>query len=334
VKIERLTPLEAMRWHDALPAQRRIATLSPAYVLADARRDASLEPVFFGYREGDAFWLHGVQRAAIPAIGGVDQQSPYGYGGPAANTSDAPFLERAWECYRAACREEGVLAEFVRLHPMAIDDWMYGGVVREDRQTVTIDLRVTDLRASFTGRCRTSLRKAQASGVTAAVASRELITGRFSDFYREAMQAIGATDFYLFGDEFFRGLQGWDKAELLVCQREGRWLSAGLFLTDGELMEYHLSATNDEGRKLGATNVLLDAAAQLARSRGCSHLYLGGGTSAAPDNALLKFKGSFSAQRRPFRIGFTAFQEDRYNELRTQYASAGKAVNRFLFYRD
>jgi hypothetical protein len=323
-----------MRWHAALPAERRIATLSPAYVLADAARDSSLEPLFFGYREGDSFWLHGVHRAPIPGIGGVDQQSPYGYGGPAANTSDAGFLARAWERYRSACKEEDVLAEFVRLHPMAIDAGTYGGAVREDRQTVVVDLGVPDLLAAYTPRCRTSLRKAHARGVSAAVVRRELICERFGDFYRKGMEAIGAPGFYLFGDDYFRAFERWDKAKLIVCEQQGRWLSAGIFLTDGKLMEYHLSATNEEGRKVCATNVLLDTAAQLAHAGGCTHLYLGGGTNAAPDNALLKFKGSFSDDRRPFSIGCTAFQEDRYNELRSQFAVVGKAVNRFLFYRD
>jgi hypothetical protein len=332
--MERLTAEEAVQWHAALPVERRIATLSPEYVLADALRDPALEPLFFGYREDKALWLHGVHRSVVPGLDCVDHQSPYGYGGPAASTSDAGFLSRAWDAYSARCREERVLAEFVRLHPMAADAHAYGGLVREDRQTVVIDLRVPDLRAAYAARCRTSLRKAQNSQVTVEAAPRELISGRFGAFYRDGMQAIGATSFYLFNDDYFGAFEKWGKAELIVCEREGEWLSAGLFLTDGEIMEYHLSATSAEGRKYGATNALLDGAAQLARARGCSYLYLGGGTTAAPDNALLNFKASFSGERRPFSIGFTAFQQQRYEALRAHYAAAGKPVNRFLFYRD
>lgn len=49
------------------------------------------------------------------------------------------------------------------------------------------------------------------------------------------------------------------------------------FLKDGNVMEYHLSATTPAGRNLGATNLLLDAAAHLGQEQGCSFLYLGGG---------------------------------------------------------
>lgn len=332
--IQRLTPEEASRWYAQLPAERRLATLSPEYVLADALRDGALEPAFFGFREGDAFWLHAVHRSVVPGTGDLDQQSPYGYGGPVSNSNDAGFLSRAWNCYVQGCRDEGVLAEFVRLHPMVAGETYYGGLVRTDRQTVVVDVRPADQRAGYAARCRTALRKAENNQVSASVAPRDMIAEGFAAFYREGMQSIGATGFYLFGDDYFRAFAEWRNAELIVCEREGRWLSAGLFLTEGTVMEYHLSATNAEGRKYCATNLLLDAAAQVARSRGCTHLYLGGGTGPEADNPLLNFKASFSEERRPFLIGFTAFDAQRYDALRDEYVREDKPVNRYLFYRN
>src|SRR3569833_2447831 len=118
-----------------MPAERRIATLSPDFVVADSLRDDDLVPCFFGYREENALWLHGVHRSLIPGMPGMfDHQSPYGYGGPISNVNTPDFLARAWSAYMETCRAEQVLAEFVRLHPM-VDTQFYGGIVREDRNT-------------------------------------------------------------------------------------------------------------------------------------------------------------------------------------------------------
>jgi len=329
-----LSAQEAGRWHASLSPERRLATLSPDYVIGDALRDPALRPCFLGYREDGQFWMHGVHRANIPGMDCLDQQSPYGYGGPSSNSDSPDFLARAWQAYVLMCRDEGVLAEFIRLHPLAHASSAYGGLNRHDRQTVALDLRCPDLRASYSGRCRTSIRKAERAGLTVRVVAAEDISRRFGAFYRAGMRALGAHAFFAFNDAYFSNFEKWDCAQLFVCELNGEWLAAGLFLTDGTVMEYHLSASTDEGRKYGATNLLLDAAAHEARRRGCATLYLGGGSDTREDNSLLTFKSSFSDVRHPFEIGFTAFADDRYQALKDEFIQQGKTVNRFLFYRE
>ncbi len=331
--IEHLSADEACRWYASLAPERRLATLSPDYVIADALRDPALHPCFFGYREGGQFWLHGVHRSAVPGFDFLDQQSPYGYGGPSSNADSREFLARAWQAYVSMCRDEGVLAEFVRFHPMGSSIAAYGGVVREDRQTVVLDVQAADLRASYSGRCRTAIRKAEQGGLTVRLASPECIGRHFPDFYRAGMRAIGADAFFAFNDAYFEYFEKWSGVQLLVCELNGEWLAAGLFLTQGAVMEYHLSASTALGRKHAAANLLLDAAAHEARRRGCTDLYLGGGTDGRADNALLSFKGSFSRGRRPFSIGFTAFSPQRYDALKDAFVREGKSAHRFLFYR-
>ena len=125
--IQVLSLQEALDWYQALPANEQLATLSPHYVLADARRDDHLQPLFLGYREGESFWLHGVHRAALPVDEpGFDHQSAYGYGGPMANCRQPEFLQRAWQAYVGYCEKTDVLAEFVRLHPMTEQSALYG----------------------------------------------------------------------------------------------------------------------------------------------------------------------------------------------------------------
>lgn len=331
--IQHLSPEEARCWFAALPAEQRIATLSPEYVMVDSLRDDELKPCFLGYRERQEFWLHGVHRSKIPGMDCFDHQSPYGYGGPVSNSHSRDFLSRAWNRYVEFCRAENVLAEFVRFHPLAGNPPIYGGLIKEDRQTVVVDVHQDDPWTEYSTRSRTAIRKAINSGLTVRAGRRGEITEQFASFYRAAMRAIGADDFYLFNDAYFEAFEAWPSAELLVCERNGEWLSAGLFLSDGQVMEYHLSATTLPGRNINATNLLLDAAARLAKEQGRAYLYLGGGTNSDADNPLFFFKQSFSKIRRPFRIGFMAFSEERYYALRSEFAREGKPVNRFLFYR-
>jgi len=318
---------------DFLPADRKLFTLSPRYVQGDAARDASLEPLFVRYAEQDAFWLHGVHLGRAEPLRGYDLQSPYGYGGPVSNSDDAGFWSRAWSHYGRWCVERGVVAEFIRLHPLAAAWQRYGGLMVPDRPTVAIALEAADLRAQYAVRCRTAVRKAEAHGLAVGEAPPRQIVEQFAQLYRQGMAALGATDFYRFDDRYFAAFSGMDNVHLLVCKQGERWLAAGLFLQDGRTLEYHLSVTTQEGRKLAATNLLLDHAAAFGRERGLKTLFLGGGTDGRPDNPLLFFKSGFSGWRMPFRIGYAIHQPDVYDALKRDYQAQGLATGRVLFYR-
>lgn len=319
----------AARFFARLPAHRRIATLSPAYVCADARRDDALEPVFFLYEDGRGFWLHGAHRAAIPEGDRFDLQSPYGYGGPLSDCDDPGFRADAWCAYQTACLQQGIVVEFVRLHPLSTRQH-YPGATVADRQTVVIDLADGEWRSRYAVRCRTAIRKASKSGARVVELPWGDVVGRFAEFYRDAMRRIGAGPFYLFGDDYFHALATLPGLRLLVCEHEGEWLSAGIFLSHGESMEYHLSGTSVRGREFAATNLLIDVAAAVAAAEGLSVLYLGGGTDASPDNALLLFKSGFSPRRLTYSYGYTVFDSAYYETLRARARYHG---GRVLFYR-
>lgn len=320
---------EASGYFARLPASRRIATLSPAYIAADAMRDPQLEPVFLLYEDARGFWLHGAHLAAMPDTAHFDLQSAYGYGGPVADCDDPAFRADAWRVCKQVCREKSIVVEFVRLHPLA--SWQaYSGTAVPDRQTVVIDVRSDDWRASYEIRCRTAVRKAIKAGVEVVEHPLQDVAGRFAGYYRDGMQRIGATSFYLFSDAYFQAMSEVPGLRLLACVLDGEWLAAGLFLTGGDCVEYHLSATSERGRQLSATNLLIDAAAQLASEQGLSMVYLGGGIDASPDNALLSFKASFSPLRLTYCYGYAIHDPACYSMLRTR---AGYEGSRVLFYR-
>lgn len=315
-----------------LPPRLRLFTLSPAYCAADSRRDPALTPRWFAWTEGENFWLHAAHHGQVPNSPWHDLQSPYGYGGPVANCEDSDFLARAWTAWEEWCRNEGILAEFVRFHPMADNGRLYGGTVRDDRQTVAIPLTQPPL-AGYSVRARTAVRKAIKAGIRARWLPAVEHAAEFGAFYRAGMAAIGADGSYLFGDDYFAALTGLPGAKLLVCEKDGAWLAAGLFLSNGQVMEYHLSATSPEGKSLSATNLLLHEAAETAHAAGHTWLYLGGGTDGRADNPLLFFKAGFSGQGFTFRIGWHIFEPAAYEVLKARWQANHAPSARVLFYR-
>jgi lipid II:glycine glycyltransferase (peptidoglycan interpeptide bridge formation enzyme) len=120
---------------------------------------------------------------------------------------------------------------------------------------------------------------------------------------------------------------------LLAVRRQNEVLAAAVFLFGAQVVEYHLSGTTAEGRRLGATNLLLHAAASRARLDGRIGLYLGGGTDSSPDNPLLRFKESFAAASHTFRIGSRILDPERYEQLKREFAEQARGSRRVLFYR-
>lgn len=318
---------------DALPAQMQWPTLSPAYVAADALRDPQLTPIFLVSREGGGFLMHAVHEARIPGLDACDWQSAYGYGGPIVHDMDAEALTRAWPRLDAEASTRHVVAEFVRFHPGTENHRFYNGFVCEDRPVVAIDLTERDLFASYRDSSRRQIRKTERTGLQTRWETQDYALTHFPGFYRRCMREIGADNFYLFADAYFERLLRLPSARVLsVCNSE-ECLSMALFLFGPKQAEYHLSGTLRAGRQSGATNLLMHTAAQMAQSSGCRLLYLGGGTSARPDDPLLRFKETFSPARRVFRIGHKIHDPRAYECLREAEPELAANSNRILFYR-
>ena len=302
--------------YERLPAAQRIVSLSPAFAAADALRDPTLrcEHALWEDPAAGSAWLHSVHLRPLGAVAsGVEGQgalSPYGYGGPLTE-GEGPW-DAAWSAWQGWCRSQGVLAEFCRFHPQAQGHPAFGGTVQENRATVSIDLTLDDPEAGFNSLTRRKVARARKAGVASRWSQDPADWARYAGFYREAMQAIAATDFYFFPDAYFEALRQVPGARLLVCELGGRWLSGGVYLLGPQVMEYHLGASSAQGKKLGTACLLQAEAATTGRAAGARDLYLGGGTDASPDNPLLFYKLGFSRRTLPFRVGEAIHDDNRY----------------------
>lgn len=315
IALQVLDAATAQAWFDALPPALRVRSLSPDFGQADVAREAGLACVHLGYVEGAQHWLHTAHlRAAGSARAAI---SPYGYGGPLANTHDAAFIGRAWQAYQAWARGAGVLGEFCRFHPQADHTRFFGGEVLFNRQTVSVDLTVDDVAAQYNTLARRKIRKAQ--GVAVRWSSDAADWAAYGPFYREAMAAMQAQPRYHFGDAYFSALSRLPGAELCILAEGDEWLSAGVYLFQQGggpgTLEYHLGASSAAGHGRGTAYLLQHAAALEGQRRGLAHLYLGAGTTPEPDNPLYFYKRCFSRRELPFHIGRAIHDPAGYREF-------------------
>jgi hypothetical protein len=331
--ILRLSPSESQEWFHRLPLARQISTLSPAYVVADAARDVSLTPLFLGYREDNFFWLHGVHCGRVEQVDCLDFQSAYGYGGPLSNCDDEAFLSRAWTAYSEWCENNQILAEFVRLHPLAIGWQRYMGTVREDRSTVVVPLEVDDISINYSRRCKRSIQKAERGNLESGILPNEEIAKGFPAFYRQGMEDLQADSFYFFSDHYFNQLAKLSNAKLIVARKGSEWVSAAIILIGAEVVEYHLGASSPYGKQLAASSLIHHEIACYAKANGARFYYLGGGTDGSPENSLFVFKSGFSQSRLPFRYGFSIHRPEVYATFKESFERSHGKKPRVLFYR-
>jgi serine/alanine adding enzyme len=234
-------------------------------------------PLFL--RAGDAVF------AAILRDGPTDVITPYGYGGPIG----AGF----WEPYEEWCRANGVVTTFVRFHPLYANHRDVPPSVEVELLGGTVAWRLDeegDLFERMHRHHRRVARKALAAGVepTAAVAPESLEP--FRSLYEQTMERQAAAGFYYFPPEYWRALET-DLREHVVLFEAGDEAKL-LCLAAPPWLHYHLGASSDAGRKLGAGTLLFLEAARWAQELGYTRFHLGGGVGGRRDS-LYEFKLRF-----------------------------------------
>lgn len=309
-----------------------------AYLLSDYLASAVQldegRPIFLhlGAGSGDVVFTAIVRD--VPGTALKDVTTPYGYGGPVA-VGDDPPTSRFSELYEEWCAANGIVSSFVRFHPLFTNHLYAGPSVHIASLGSTVGWRLGDgdLFAAMHRSHRNKCRKAERAGVTVetTVAPADL-TG-FARLYEETMRRQQASKFYFFSDEYWLllGALG-DRLVRTDALLGGEVVASALCLATRPWLHYHLSATQDSARDLGASNLLLYETALWARSEGFTAFHLGGGVGGREDS-LFSFKRCFSPDDLlDCRIGKAVHDHDAYETL-----AGGAAVSLdgfFPVYRD
>lgn len=337
---ELLTP-DAGRWREVLGRVRHDFYHLPEYVAFASRRQDVGEACAFVAEDADGvFFLPLIVRPVPGADDGgprlFDATGPRGYPGPLVEpTGDgeraAGFLDRAVEALRSALRDRGIVAAFVRLHPLLTPPLAStAGEVRDHGTSVSIDLQAPEQeqwRLVDHGH-RLGIHKAVRSGYTARMDEAWERFDEFVDVYAQSMARLGAAPFYRFPSDYFADLRAalGPHVHLGVVERGTELASAALFTETCGLVEFHLSGTADAHLQASPSKVLIDFARRWATARGDRALHLGGSVRAG--DSLSQFKAGFSPLRHPvrsWRLVADAAAYDRLVERASQRGIAGGA---------
>jgi hypothetical protein len=230
----------------------------------------------------------------VPA-GGARDVTTFAYGGPIGLGAD-PHAERFHERYASWCTEAGIVATFIRYHPLLGNQQLAGRDFRLQRVegSVTWPLQ-GDLLAGMHHHHRRLVRKAVRARIVVRRTGAERLDN-FADLYQQTMRRVGAAAVYFFADEYWACLAS-SLGDRLVCMEatlDGRLLAAILCLGSPPWLHYHLGASSDEGRKLGASHFLLYSAAAYGQDAGYEQFHLGSGVR-GEGGSLLEFKRRFTS---------------------------------------
>lgn len=286
------------------------------------------EPILFYYEDENVRAINVVMKRDIakderfagklPVDTYFDFATPYGYGGWLI---EGEKTDKLFDAYEEWCKENGVVSEFVRYHPVLenvafsanrYDQTMLGN-------TVTLDLSLPEtIWSGLTSKNRNMVRKAQKNGV-------HIYNGRYPEVYEifrriydGTMDKDQADDYYYFSETFYQSILNDlpQEAQVFYAQIEdGTIIAASIMLAANGYLNYHLSGSLKEYQHLAPSNLLLYEAALWGCANGCKTLHLGGGVGSREDS-LYQFKKAFyRGEPTRFGIGRKIFNQEVYDKL-------------------
>ncbi len=245
-----------------------------------------------------------------------DFTTPYGYGGWIIEGDDSDEL---FEEYEAWCKENRIVSEFVRFHPL-IENQKYSlGNYNVIPLGQVIAMDCTDeetLWMNMSSRNRNKIKKAINIGVSVSYGGIEKLE-EFIQIYEETMDRDNAEDYYYFKKEYYDCLFNDLKDNLLVfsAELEGRTLSTCIVFMENGRLSYHLAGSTRISGNIYETNLLIYEVAKWGNRNGYRSFLLGGGVGSKEDY-LYQFKRGFDDKHSfQFYIGKKIHLQDKYDEL-------------------
>lgn len=246
-----------------------------------------------------------------------DIQTAYGYGGPATNCHEEKFLSDFESCFIDYCKENNIVAEFIRFHPLIKNEKIFKENIEilHNRRTIYLDLK-KDLDSiwnnDITSKNRNMIRKAEKNGLQVNRSSKYEI---FKEIYEDTMDKVGANKYYYFKDEYYNELSRNNNYILMNVEKDELVIASAIFMVYGDYFHYHLSGSRKDYLKYAPNNILLWETIKIAHNYGCRYFHFGGGLTDTEDDSLFKFKRSFSKDTSDFYIGKRVHNPKIYNYL-------------------
>ena len=321
------TQKESDIWHQKLSLfPKSDVYYYPEY--ADAFRvNGDGEPICIFYEKDGFRALNVVMKRPVPNPHNnedlnqyCDFVTPYGYGGFLLSDNDPEALAGFVKAYEKYCKEEQVVAEFVRFHPVINNahdvDSLYQ--VIDLGHTVCMDTSSEEvIFKNITSKNRNMIRKAEKNGVEIRTGNSKELYLKFEEIYNETMRKVDADAYYFFKEDFYDSIreQLKDNSTIFYAVKEDEIIAMSIILFSEGAMHYHLSASKREYQTYAPTNLILYKAACWGAQNGMRTFHLGGGLGSREDH-LYHFKKEFNrGEDTQFSIGKKVFIQDVYDKL-------------------
>ena len=269
--------------------------------------------------------------------GYYDFETPYGYGGPIANTQNEDWVVYALSEMENLFRKEKYICGFIRFHSLLRNDELCKKRINVlfDRNTIAINTSESEEQiwmGQITSKNRNMIRKAEKNNLVYKAEHDFESLDEFISLYNSTMRRLNADSFYFFDrsyyNNFCNSFKG--KAFLGTVRKEEELICAALFMYSKDFGHYHLEGSNSNYSGLAANNYLLWKTAIEFNKLGVKEFHLGGGYNSKADNSLFKFKQAFSNNVKEFYIGKWIFNNDKYNEIKNNWMKRNPdKINKF-----
>lgn len=258
-------------------------------------------------------------KAQLPKNTYFDFSTPYGYGGWIIEGEGD--YNPLFESYNLWCRENNVISEFVRFHPIT-NNYLFCENHYEVvplSNTVSMDLDSTEtIWTNITSKNRNMIRKAQKNSLTVLKGKTSELFNAFQQIYNSTMDKDNAKEYYYFDDEFYQSILTdlQDNFQIFYTVTKDNDIAAcAIMLYANGKMSYHLSGSKREYQSLAPTNLLLYEAAVWGSKNGYKTFHLGGGFGSGDDSLLAFKKAFYRGDLCTFHIGKKIFNPELYNKL-------------------
>lgn len=279
------------------------------------------EPYLLYYEENGLRAIYVFMRRETALPGFYDSITPYGYGGVLFEGDITEENRKAfWKAYVAKMKEENIVDNFVRYHPVlknAVPMKEVSNVI-DLGKTIAFDLTSPDvIWENITSRYRNKIRKAKKNGIEIRHGKDLELFKKFRHLYYVTMDKDNAEEYYYFGDAFFESIH-WDlkdNYEIFYAVLNDEIIAMSIILYGNKQMHYHLGGSMIEYSYLPSSNLMFYKAALWGYEQGFKTFHLGGGVGSSKDN-LYQFKAAFNRKSDYlFSIGKEIFDQEKYDEL-------------------
>lgn len=248
------------------------------------------------------------QPAGHPGQIYYDITSPYGFGGPLYTAGvDKVLIDDFYTYFKQYCRENQIITEFIRFHPLLQNHLLMHDHVDVQRNStvVYIDLskNLDEIWSGYQRSCRKNVKKALREGVAVTIESSPRHRAEFMAVYSQTMDRNQADRFYYFSPSFFDGLHRGLKNHYVYAHAwlKGQIVSTELLVYNRHYIHSFLGGTLAEYFPYRPNNLLKHEVIKWAKSKGIRYFILGGGR--CDEDGIFKFKKTFSGDLAGYYVG-------------------------------